>query len=131
MSSRLFPDFRVLWLDPGGLPPDFATPTVRHCCTQMTNALENDCAEHADDPFACPDMLIAYSAVFDEYGLVVHDGGASTVLIGHCPWCGTRLPESQRDRWFDALEALGFDDPLVDPVPARYRSAAWRQDGEE
>lgn len=126
MSQRLFPDYRVLWMDPDGVPASFAEPAVAHCCDDMTAAIANDCTQHADDPFACADMLIAYSPVFGEYGLIVHDGGASTVTIRHCPWCGAKLPESQRERWFDELEARGFDDPLSQDIPPEYRSAAWR-----
>jgi hypothetical protein len=74
------------------------------------------------------DVLVAYSAVFDEYGIVVHDGGKSYVRIDFCPWCGSRLPESKRDRWFEALEAMGVD-PLTDAdaVPSAYRSDEWRK----
>jgi hypothetical protein len=25
------------------------------------------------------------------YGLIVHDGGSSTIQIYFCPWCGERL----------------------------------------
>jgi hypothetical protein len=40
--------------------------------------------------------LVAYSSKLDEYLLIVHDGGQSGVHIQYCPWCGVRLPESQR-----------------------------------
>ena len=56
-------------------------------------------------------------------GLPVHDGGASYVLVAFCPWCGARLPESQRDRWFEETEAKGFTD---DTLPPEYRTGAWR-----
>jgi hypothetical protein len=60
---------------------------------------------------------VAYSLVFDEYGIVVHDGGKSYVRIDFCPWCGTRLPESKRDQWFEALEAMGIDPLRTRPRP--------------
>jgi hypothetical protein len=126
MSQMLFPGKRLLWMDPAGLPKLFDPQTGPHCCADMNLALKNICEEHAGDPFACPDMLVAYSHTFDEYGLIVHDGGASTVAISHCPWCGSALPASQRDRWFEELAALGFDDPLAQDIPEQYRSAAWR-----
>jgi hypothetical protein len=124
MSQALFPKYRVLWMDPAERP-DFTPPGVAHCCADMTAALEMRCDRH-DDPFECADSLVSYSAVFDEYGLIVHDGGASSVLIAYCPWCGAKLPESRRDRWYDELEALGFEDPLGEEIPEPYRSAAWR-----
>jgi hypothetical protein len=65
---------------------------------------------------------VRYDARFDEYWIPA--GGAQQLLF-HCPWCGERLPPSQRDRWFDALEALGID-PLSDPIPHEFRTGAWR-----
>lgn len=65
---------------------------------------------------------VRYDARFDEYWIPA--GGARQCLF-HCPWCGEPLPPSQRDRWFDELEALGLD-PLADPVPEAYRDGAWR-----
>ena len=65
---------------------------------------------------------VRYDARFDEYWIMA--GGARQCLF-HCPWCGAALPPSQRDRWFEELEASGLD-PLSDPIPTAYRSAAWR-----
>ncbi|MBN9281953.1 MAG: hypothetical protein J0H37_06820 [Hyphomicrobium denitrificans] len=95
-----------------------------HCCAAMVKALEFDCDQHID-PFECADSLIVYNEAMDEYGLIIHDGSASYVLIDHCPWCGTRLPESARDRWFDEVDALNLADD-VDP-PAKYFSGEWRR----
>jgi Domain of unknown function (DUF6980) len=75
-----------------------------------------------------PDALVAYLPKFDEYGLVVHDGGSSIVQIHFCPWCGTRLPESRRDQWFEELEKRGID-PLSDHVPPELQSDAWYRRG--
>lgn len=66
---------------------------------------------------------VRYDARFDEYWIPA--GGARQCLF-YCPWCGEILPPSQRDRWFDELEAAGLD-PLSDPIPPAYRSAAWRE----
>jgi len=63
--------------------------------------------------------------VFNEYGLIVHDGGSSSITIEFCPWCGTQLPESLRDRWFDELEALGFDNPFEQDIPKKYKTNEW------
>jgi hypothetical protein len=91
----------------------------------MNQALEFSCDQHSD-PFECADALVIYHEAFDEYGLIVHDGGASYVLIQYCPWCGAMLPESQRDLWFDKLEAMGIADPSASTVPAEFLTAAWR-----
>ncbi len=42
-----------------------------------------------------------------------------------CPWCGRRLPDSKRERWFAELEKLGVDSPLVDKLPAPFDSDQW------
>jgi ribosomal protein S27AE len=93
------------------------------CCDQMRGELTSSCPEHSDR-FACPDALLHYDARFREYGLIVHDGGASFRLIAFCPWCGSCLPASLRDRWFTELERLGVD-PSISEVPERFRSDAW------
>ena len=96
---------------------------ANHCCERMKIELARDCGPGVSRS-SCPDALIAYGAKFDEYGIVVHDGGASAVAIHYCPWCGQRLPASKRDHWFDELEALGVD-PLRGPIPAEYETDLW------
>ncbi len=115
---------RVMWMP---LSTAWAPPSAdaAFCCAGMTDALAFVCDQHAD-PFECGDGLVIYNEVFDEYGLIVHDGGQSYVLIQHCPWCGTRLPESQRDRWFDEAEAKGIDE---ENPPAAYTTREWRLKG--
>lgn len=90
----------------------------------MSEMVSSRCEQHADR-FECPDCLVHYAPQFDEYGLIVHDGGASSIAIQFCPWCGVQLPESMRHQWFDRLAALGFDDPLEQEIPERFRSDAW------
>jgi hypothetical protein len=60
-----------------------------HCCDRMDFDLNQRCDIHRNR-FDCPDALI--NAVRGGYGLIVHDGGASFIEMGFCPWCGTRLP---------------------------------------
>jgi hypothetical protein len=89
----------------------------------MDRAISFECETHGG-PFDCPDSLVHYTAKFDEYGIIVHDGGSGVVVIHHCPWCGQKLPESKRQRWFTEIDALGLD-PRVDDVPAEYQTDAW------
>ena len=82
------------------------------------------------DAWDDPDALIHYDERFDEFGLPVHDGmRMAHATLSFCPWCGVRLPDSKRDAWFDALEALGLD-PLQDDVPDAYRSDRWWRERE-
>lgn len=92
------------------------------CCDQMrAELIKNAPSAGREWP---PDAILAYSPKYDEYGLIVHDGGSSTVQIHFCPWCGTRLPESRRDQWFDALRQRGID-PLSGRIPPEFQSDAW------
>ena len=96
----------------------------RHCCDEMRRQIAWHCSDHAD-PFECPDALVRYSDRFDEYGLIIHDGGTSVSAIHFCPWCGGKLPASKRDRWSKELEALDFNDPGEQEIPEHFLSDAW------
>lgn len=48
------------------------------------------CDTH-NNPFDCPDQLIYFNKDDGEHGLIIHDGGSSTVTIEFCPWCGSKL----------------------------------------
>jgi hypothetical protein len=41
----------------------------------------------------CRHALVGYWPEFCEYDLIVDDGGESTVIMTHCPWYGSRLPD--------------------------------------
>lgn len=69
-----------------------------------------------------------YIDKFDEYGIIVHDGGESFIGIQYCPWCGKKLPDSKREEWFRQLEKLGFDSPLEEDIPEKYKTGAWYQE---
>jgi hypothetical protein len=124
MSTSLYPGRRVMWLP---LDHAYRPPGKDHrcCCPAMVAALDFRCDQHTD-PFDCPDGLIVYHEPFDEFGIAVHDGGTSYVLIQHCPWCGAKLPDSQRERWFDALEAIGITSTEAAEVPPEFLTASWR-----
>jgi hypothetical protein len=94
-----------------------------HCCDRMKKEVARTSAKGADGSDD-PDSLVVYIAKFNEYGINVHDGGASYVLIMYCPWCGARLPDSKRDQWFEELERQGLN-PWTDTIPDAYQSDAW------
>ena len=71
---------------------------------------------------------VQYNEVFDEYGLAVPGDEHSLILLDYCPWCGKKLPESRRGLWFEELESLGFDAPLIQAgIPEEYKCAKWRE----
>jgi hypothetical protein len=86
--------------------------TINHCCKEMLAHI------------AAADIGIIYIAKFREYGIRYTDGGSSFQLINFCPWCGTKLAVSLRDKWFDEIERLGIesDDPNI---PTSMNTEEW------
>ena len=70
--------------------------SIEHCCEKMAYFVNQRCEVH-DNAFACPDMILLYDKKFDEYGIIIHDGGESFISIDYCPWCGKKLPASKRN----------------------------------
>lgn len=66
-------------------------PTMTHCCDMMHANTTDTCPQHKDR-FDCADALV-HQWENNVYGLIVHDGGRSTVRISFCPWCGSKLPD--------------------------------------
>lgn len=86
--------------------------------------------------FCCEDMeksineteSLFYSDAFDEYGIFLPEDSSSYLVIKFCPWCGKPLPPSKREEWFEELEEMGFENPLLDEnIPIEYKSAKWRR----
>jgi len=90
----------------------------------MNRSLIFDCNIHKDI-YECPDILFSYIPKFNEYGLIIHDGGSSSLTIKFCPWCGTKLPKSKRNKWFKKLEKLGFDNPFEENIPKEFLTDKW------
>lgn len=68
--------------------------------------------------------LVQYDVRFDSYSLAVSHTVSQQIQF--CPWCGARLPPSQRARWFEELEAIGID-PIGDDYPESYSTDEWRR----
>lgn len=96
---------------------------TKNCCEELEQATVNCKQHHLAE--TCPDKVISYIPKFDEYGVLIQDGGTSMLTIKYCPWCGHQLPESRRDEWFDTLEKIGFDDPGEQDIPKEFTSDAW------
>lgn len=72
--------------------------------------------------------IVWYDEIFDEYYFRLKS--PSAVLAAFCPFCGEKLPESKRDRWFEELEKLGIEPDLFDwkkdkRIPEKFKSSAW------
>ena len=96
---------------------------MKHCCRELENHLfcVEDTAESSDE-----NRILYFSSRFREYGIPIHNHGISSYIeIAHCPWCGKRFPGSLREQWFDTLEKLGYDAPLEQEIPLRFRNEEW------
>jgi uncharacterized protein DUF6980 len=83
-----------------------------HCCDTMRRQLADG------------DVAIVPISKFREYGIGLLDGTPAFQLITYCPWCGTKLPSSLRDEWFDSVEGLGFE-AGDKRIPVEFLSDAW------
>lgn len=95
-----------------------------HCCSKMKDAVESVCDEHTDRSIVRMRWSAIPRSLMSMASSCTH-GGSSIVAVEFCPWCGAKLPESKRDRWFEELQRLGFRAPLEEEVPEIFRDARW------
>jgi hypothetical protein len=73
----------------------------------------------------CP---VKYSKKWREYS-IQDFSSTSKSLMRFCPNCGTRLPSSLRDVWFDILEQeYGLNDPMDEDkkkIPKEFLTDEW------
>ncbi|WP_157593708.1 DUF6980 family protein [Pontibacter actiniarum] len=62
----------------------------RYCCMMLADKVFQSLDEEGETRYGDPEVIINK---WDEglYGIPIHDGGASMVVINYCPWCGHRL----------------------------------------
>lgn len=82
-------------------------------CRDLLNTINSD------------ESPIRYIKKYREFGILILDGGTSMMIIKYCPYCGEKLPEQLRDKWFGELEKLGILDPFNNKVPAEFHSDRW------
>lgn len=61
-----------------------------YCCMMMADKVYQSQDDGGEIKYDDPDVIINK---WDEglFGIPIHDGGTSMVLINYCPWCGTKL----------------------------------------
>ncbi|MCC9168346.1 DUF6980 family protein [Pontibacter harenae] len=61
-----------------------------YCCLMMADKVFQSLDEEGEIKYGDVDVVINK---WDEglYGIPIHDGGTSMVLINYCPWCGSKL----------------------------------------
>lgn len=96
---------------------------MEHCCESMKYMVEEE-------------ISIIFIPEYREYGVPIRDGGSSYLVILYCPWCGTKLPESLHEEYFDILDKMGIDyaclpEELQEKLPENMRSEKWWQEREK
>ena len=79
-----------------------------HCCEMMRSNVEYTCDMHADRS-DCGDCIIDHWPSSNRYGIMIHDGGSSMIIIGYCPWCGTKLPDPDNDSGGRMIDVSDFE----------------------
>lgn len=61
-----------------------------YCCMMMADKVFESLDEDGEIKYDDPEVIINK---WDEgfYGIPVHNGGATMVVINYCPWCGSKL----------------------------------------
>lgn len=77
------------------------------------------CCEYIRDFCDDPRVQITYSPVFREYHIPLK-GNAARQRILYCPWCGTKLPTSVRDNYYELLDDAQLEDP-----PEEFQGDTW------
>jgi len=74
-------------------PNNNLTSKSVYCCEAMKEQMNWSCEIHTE-PFDCADSIIYYSESLKAFGLLIHDGGSSSLKISFCPFCGTSLQKN-------------------------------------
>lgn len=99
---------------------------MKFCCEEMKDRVfVIDYTSKAD--VETKTNIIRYFPHFREFG-IPSTGDCSYYLLNYCPWCGSKLPDSLREAWFETLEKRGYEDPLSEDVmnlPIEFLSDKW------
>ena len=99
----------------------------QHCCATMAVAV-------ARAPKLPTHPVVTWVPKWNEYLIGIAGSGSRAPSGGSlwervpaqfCPWCGSTLPASRREEWYDRLHALGYDDPGEQEVPGEFAGDAW------
>lgn len=99
---------------------------TKFCCEDIEKYVEYECTTHKNI-FDCYDHLFIYNKIYDEYGVIIHDGGSSYIAINYCPFCGAKLPDSKREAYFDLLEQKGIwnGKDTKEEIPEEFKTDEW------
>jgi hypothetical protein len=78
-----------------------------HCCLGMAYAISKPLLT----PHQGPNRIVDWIASWSEYRIPVPYDGYASAILRFCPWCGSSLPRSRKEEWYQTLYELGFTDP--------------------
>ncbi len=89
-----------------------------HCCKPMTEFIHD---------LRIP---IGYSPIVREYYISLKNSKLAIQQLLYCPWCGTKLPNSLRDMYFDILEQEYHLEADLEPannkdLPEEFKTDEW------
>lgn len=93
---------------------------MKYCCEEMKCFTD----ESYEEKYGMS-RVIVYDKIFTEYGIIVNDGGNSSIIIKYCPWCGRKLIDSKRELWFEELNNMGYESPFEEDIPLEFQSDEW------
>ncbi len=93
----------------------------QHCCLDMAWFI----SEPVEWESQGANPVIMWISSWDEYRIEISRMGNSSTVIYYCPWCGTKLPESKSDLWYETLYKLGYSDPGEQEIPNEFDSDKW------
>ena len=96
----------------------------QHCCLYMAFFISDPVIV----PHQGPNPVLEWIAMWNEYRIPISRTGYQVTRILHCPWCGSKLPASVKEEWYQTLYALGYSDPGNDHLPEEFNSDKWWRD---
>jgi len=72
-----------------------------------------------------PNPVLNWDASFDEYRIPISYGGYWSTLIKYCPFCGSKLPDSKQELWYQTLYGMGYTDPGEQEIPKAFNTDQW------
>ena len=93
---------------------------IKHCCITMDDFIEEN------------KVAIYYDKEFRRYSIGMKNGTGAVQTMIYCPWCGSKLPKSLFNKWFDVLESeYGLEDIHVleieenPKIPKEFKTDEW------
>jgi len=93
------------------------------CCKELSDTVssENDPIEYISKFREYCVNIADYFEPFEEFYFY----GSTLQSISFCPFCGTKLPKSLRNKWFSSMDKLKIDASHEHLIPEEFRDDEW------